>query len=462
MMTVCLHVVLAALVATCFGAMAYGASPPPGGKEEMVRNADFSAGEDGKCPTHWRAWAPTWQGAACAIRKTADGLLMDAPDRPFGVGGVSQQLRDVRGGQAYAVDVLCRPREIASCFRSVLVRLTWMRGANLLHPAGVLVTGPLSDGRTVTFHDVLVAPKDADGAKLSLELKWPQGGSVLWRQASVRPTAMPKPRKVRIGSVYLRPKNSTPRKNMELWCRKIDQAGKLKLDAVCLCEAILTVGTSKTVADVAQPIPGPSTEALGEAAKRNRVAVVAGLTERDGETVYNTAVLIGREGELIGKYRKVHLPREEWNKGVTPGGEYPVFQAHFGRVAIMICYDWFFPEAAEIFALRGAEVLFAPTWGNTLPDKDGCADGETVFRVRARDNGLYLVPSVYDGSSMVIDPMGRILATSNGAHEGVYWAEVDLSRREPLWWVGHWRSIGPRHRMPETYEALTKPPRMPG
>jgi predicted amidohydrolase len=106
-------------------------------------------------------------------------------------------------------------------------------------------------------------------------------------------------------------------------------------------------------------------------------------------------------------------------------------------------------------------VLFAPTWGNTLPDEGGKADGETVFRVRARDNGLYLVPSVYDGSSMVVDPLGRILTTSNGANEGVYWADVDLSRREPLRWVGHWRSIGPRHRMPGTYGPMTEKPHGP-
>ena len=81
-------------------------------------------------------------------------------------------------------------------------------------------------------------------------------------------------------------------------------------------------------------------------------------------------------------------------------------------------------------------------------------DGETVFRVRARDNGVYMVPSVYDGSSLVIDPMGRILA-SNAGKTGVFWAEVDLNKRECLDWVGYWRSIGPRDRMPETYGPLT-------
>jgi predicted amidohydrolase len=207
------------------------------------------------------------------------------------------------------------------------------------------------------------------------------------------------------------------------------------------------------VKDLAEPIPGPVTEKLANAARRNRIWVVAGITEKDGDVVYNTAVLLDRKGRIAGKYRKVHLPREEWKNGIRPGHEYPVFETDFGKVAIQICYDWFFPEPAEIFALKGAEIIFAPTWGNTLPDQAGRVDGESTFRVRARDNGLYMVPSVYSGNSLIIDPMGKILTSSDGK-EGVFWAQVDLNVRENLEWVGYWRSIGPRHRMIKTYGPL--------
>ncbi len=265
----------------------------------------------------------------------------------------------------------------------------------------------------------------------------------------------PKPRKVKIGTVYLRPKRSTPEKNLKLWCQQIEKAGKLGLDVVCLGEAMTIVGTGCTVKDCAEPIPGAVTKQLADAAKKNHIWVVAGLTEQAGDVVYNTAVLFNRKGKIAGKYRKVHLPREEWKNGVRPGNEYPVFKTDFGKVAIQICYDWFFPEAAEIFALKGAEIIFAPTWGNTLPDRDGKVDGESVFRVRARDNGVYMVPSVYSGNSLVIGPMGRILANSAGK-TGVFWAEVDLNTRENLDWVGYWRSIGPRHRMTKSYRTLLK------
>ena len=427
------------------------------GEAELVLNAAFKSADNEGLPADWSLWTPEWQPAACTARAVADGLLVEAPKRPHAVGGVYQDLQRIRPRQAYAVEAICRATEIASPGRSIIVRLTWMQGTKRVHPAGMLVRGPLAEGETLCFRDVLVAPEGSDGARLSLELKWPGDGSVCWKRVSVRPTSPPPPRKVKIGTVYLRPRGSTPEKNLELFCEQVDAAGRLKLDAVCLGEAITSVGTGRSGVECAESIPGPSTRRLGRAARTNSLWVVAGLYELDDTRVYNTAVLIDRQGRLAGKYRKIHLPREEWTKGVTPGSEYPVFQTDFGTVAIQICYDWFFPEVGTAFALKGAEIIFAPTWGNTLPDRDGCAEGETVFRARARDNGVYLVPSVYDGNSMVIDPMGRILASNNGK-DGVFWCEVDLNRRECLPWVGHWRSIGPRDRMPPTYGSLLADP----
>jgi predicted amidohydrolase len=423
--------------------------------QELVSNPTFEAEQTATLPTAWSVWKPEWEEAACRVQVSENGsLVIDGAD-PYAVGGVVQDIKGIKVGQAYAVKSVCLLRDIPAPYYSLLVRVSWMRSDKLLHPAGMLVRGPIIENGVAKFDDVLVAPEDADSARLSLAVKWPRGGTVIWKSVSIQPAPMPEPRKVRVGTVYLRPRNSTPQKNLKLWCEQIDAAGKLGLDIVCLGEAILTVGTSATMKDCAQPIPGPISDVLAEAAKRNNIWVVAGLTELESGIVYNTAVLLNRKGELVGKYRKVHLPREEWKKGIRPGHEYPVFETDFGKVAIQICYDWFFPEAAEIFALQGAEIIFAPTWGNTLPDEEGKVDGESTFRVRARDNGVYMVPSVYDGNSMVIDPMGRIL-TSNKGKEGVFWAEIDLNKRELLDWVGNWRSISPRHRMPQTYKTLTK------
>ncbi len=433
----------------CIGADAGG---------ELVGNPRFETKAGTSLPEGWSVWKPAWDAAACRVQGVAGGLKVEAAGDPYAVGGVTQDVSGIRPGRAYRVSAECELRDIVSPYRSVIVRISWLKKGRLTHPAGMLVRGPVAESRTARFSDVFVVPGEADAARLSLEVKWPGAGTVLWKRVSLRaaPAPAPEARTVKIGTVYLRPGPSTPEKNLELWCEQIDAAGKLALDIVCLGEVITRVGTRASLREVAQPIPGPVTDRLGAAAKRNRIWVVAGLTERAGDVVYNTAVLFDRRGRIAGTYRKTHLPREEWKQGVRPGREYPVFDTDFGRVAMQICYDWFFPETTAILALKGAEIIFAPTWGNTLPDEDGMVNGETVFRVRARDNGVFMVPSVYDGSSLVINPMGRILASNKGK-EGVFWAEVDLNRRECLRWVGHWRSIGPRDRMPGTYHLLAGP-----
>lgn len=448
------------LLAACLGPFVLATAQSARADDNLVRNPNFSAPGEQQLPADWTPWMPLTEAAACQLRIAPHGLLVGGGPEAFSVGGVWQDLKGVRGAQAYAIEAVCRAEKVPSAFRSVLVRLTWNRAGQPLHPAGQLVRGPVTADGQLRFQDVLVAPSEADGARLALEVKWPQGGTVLWERISVRPTTLPPPRKVKIGTVYLRPTKSTPERNVQLYCEQIDAAGRLGLDIVCLPEAMTQVGTSRTAVQVAEPIPGPTTERLAAAAKKHRLWVVACFNEREAARVYNTAILLDREGRLAGKYRKVQLPREEWQQGIVPGSEYPVFETDFGRIAIQICYDWFFPEIGTIWGLQRAEIVFAPTWGTTFPDQDGRAEGETVFRVRARDNGIYLVPSVFDGNSLIIDPLGRILASSKG-QTGVFWAEVDLNQREPLWWVGHWRSLGPRDRMPDTYRPLLGDPSGP-
>ena len=426
-----------------------------GGETERVKNPTLASALGG-LPAEWTAWLPEWSGAQVTLAGANPGLRVSGGTNAFAVGGVVQELAGIQGGQAYAVRVRCEMQAIPNPRQSVLVRMTWQRGAEVLHPAGVLIRGPQVTGTVGEFRDVVVAPAGADRARLSLELKWPRGGAVIWRGVSVTPTSPPATRRVRLGTAYLKPDRSTPERNLDLWCEQVASAGRLHLDAVCLSEAIRSPGTSASATSLAETVPGPTTERLGSAARGAGLWVVAGVYEVDAGILYNTAVLLDRQGRLAGEYRKVHLPREEWQKGIRPGDDYPVFSTDFGTIGIMVCYDYFFPETTEILAQRGAEIVFAPTWGTTFADQDGRVEGQSIFRVRARDNGVYLVTSVYDGESMVIDPLGRVVASNHGA-TGVFWAETDLAVREPLWWVGHWGSIGVRDRLPESYRWLTVP-----
>lgn len=409
----------------------------------------------------WNAFQPAFSPAQIMPLFEENGVLWVSPDRPFAVGAISQRIEQVQGGRSYLLELHGRAWSLSEPIQAtVLARVTFLRQGRPTHPAGMSarecrVSAADADSVAFTLRDVFTAPEDADGAEISLEVKWLRGGRVRLDNVVFQETAPRAGRTVKIGAIHFRPRNGSPQSNLERFAEYIDQAGQLRLDAVCLGEGITVVGTNRSMADVAEPVPGPSTEYLGKCAAKNRLWIVAGLYERDGNTLYNTAVLIDRQGGLAGKYRKVHLPREEWRQGITPGGDYPVFETDFGRVAIQICYDWFFPEVAAMWRIQGAEVVFAPTWGTTFPDQEGRVEGENVFRVRARDGGFYLVASVYDGSSLVIDPLGRVLARNEG-REGVFWAEVDLEERHLLPWVGDWRTIGPRHRMPRTYGPLTE------
>ena len=173
-----------------------------------------------------------------------------------------------------------------------------------------------------------------------------------------------------------------------------------------LPETLTYYGTGLKFAEVAEPVPGPSTEYFGELARRYNLYIVAGLVERAGYLVHNVAVLLSPEWRLAGKYRKVTLPDGEAEQGIMPGRDYPVFETRFGKVGMMICYDGFFPEVARELVKRGAEVIAWPVWGCN-PD---------LARARAVENQVYVVSSTYEDISRhwmltaVWDHAGRTIA----------------------------------------------------
>jgi predicted amidohydrolase len=221
--------------------------------------------------------------------------------------------------------------------------------------------------------------------------------------------------------------------NLQKAIDKVKEAARKGAQIVCLQELF----TSLYFCDVedydnfklAEAIPGPSTQFLGQCAARNKTWIVAGIYERDGKSIYNTAVLLSRDGKLAGKYRKVCLPREEIDGGITPGHEYPVFDTDFGRIGMMICWDISYPEVARELSARGAEMIFMPIWGGN----------ETLAKARAIENQIYLVASGYDFRTAIYDKAGDPIAKSPDSTNIIY-ADIDLNQRL-LWpWLGDWRS----------------------
>ena len=208
--------------------------------------------------------------------------------------------------------------------------------------------------------------------------------------------------------------------------------------------------------DLAESIPGPSTASLGRLAAELGVVVVASLFERRAAGVYhNTAAIIDADGALLGIYRKMHIPDDPLYLEkfyFTPGDlGFRSFDTRFGRVAVLVCWDQWYPEAARLAALTGAQVLFYPTaigWHPAEKAEFGAAQHDawrTIQRAHAIANGIYVAAVnrvgfegppdrclEFWGASFVADPFGQVVAEAPHDREEILIAECDPRRIEDV------------------------------
>ena len=293
----------------------------------------------------------------------------------------------------------------------------WAGTAEAEHP-----TDKETDGQGWTeVSDTYQAPPLATQAVVELHLQWAPAGKIEWSNIALTKTEPPAGRKVRLASVHFRPSGRSPQANCTEYAPLIDQAAKQHADLVVLGETLTYYGTGKSFAEIAEAVPGPSTEYFGALARKHGLYIVAGLIERDGHLIYNVAVLLGPDGKLTGKYRKVCLPRGEIAAGIAPGKDYPVFSTRFGKLGMMVCYDGFFPEVARELANAGAEVIAWPVWGCN-PD---------LAIARACDNQIYLVSSTYEDVVAQLDADGHLRPRRQAAGEGREMGQRDRDRSGP-------------------------------
>jgi len=326
-------------------------------------------------------------------------------------------VKGVEAGKFYNFEASFAAQGVDYTHNTVFARLDWLdaKGAQ----AGQRVYVPELD-RSGPWQKVGItcrAPENAVAVRVELFLSQNPQARAFWDEVRLIRAADPPHRPVRLATVNCRPGDTkTPAESVEQFCAVLDQAGQQKADIVCLGEGVNMIGTYKEYDEIAEPIPGPTTERLGELARKYRMYVVAALGEREGQAIYNTAVLIDRQGKVAGKYRKVYIPEGEFDQGVAQGDSYPVFDTDFGRIGIMICWDSWFVDPARALSLQGAEVIFLPIWGGN----------QTMICSRAMENHAFLVNCGYDCSSRIYGPWGELLAEAK-ERPSVVTADIDLN-----------------------------------
>jgi len=264
-------------------------------------------------------------------------------------------------------------------------------------------------------------------------------------------------------------------KNLGKIHQYVSQAAAHGANVVCLPELSTSIyfccETNRKHFEYAEPIPGPSTEEVAAVATRCAVTVIFPLFERTAEgQYYNTAVIISSRGELIGKYRKNSIPVSVSSDGVMIANEkayfqpgnlgFPVFRIPEGlTVGILICYDRHFPEGARIIGLGGADILFVPTNSFTPLRKD---IWEVELRAHAIANVYYVCgvnkvgvddggsPKRFFGTSLIVDPAGKVVARAGDADDEIIYANVDLEHLRKM------RRIWPLFddRRPDAYHPI--------
>jgi predicted amidohydrolase len=406
--------------------------------QEMKTEWTFTTQRPALSPKHWEEQEIHFQDRM---------ILALAGDNNEHANGSWIKRTPIQGGAVVEFSLPYQIVNIDDPNRSVLTSLKWLdiNGQQIGPKEFPRPTDEEVEGWQL-IHQVYQVPDTAHGMEIELIYRWDADGIAYFADPECKFLNQLPKRIVKLAAIHHKPGSSTTEKNLLAFGKYVEEAGRQGADIVCLPEAITLVGTGLNYVEAAESLPGPTSRFLGEVARRHKLYIVAGILEKEGDIVYNTAIFIDREGQLAGKYRKVCLPREEIEGGVTPGQEFPVFETDFGKIGIMICWDVAFPEPARALAMQGADIILLPIWGGNL----------TLAKARSIENQVYLVSSTYDTDEMltgVFDLEGKVLAQGNEEHPVVV-VEVDLNEQK-LWpWLGEFKNRIPQE-MP-SWTTLSK------
>ncbi len=283
--------------------------------------------------------------------------------------------------------------------------------------------------------------------------------------------------KVKIGLVQMSC-TSNVQDNIDKAVKEIKVAASKGANIVCLQELFTSLYFCDVEAyenfELAEKIPGTTTDIMCAVAKETGVVIIASLFEKRTQGIYhNTTAIIDADGTYLGKYRKMHIPDDPayYEKFYfTPGDlGYKNFDTKFGRIGVLICWDQWYPEASRITALMGAEILFYPTAIGWATSQDEATNDEqynawqTIQRSHAVANGVHVVSvnrvgfeqdglMKFWGGSFVANPFGRLLYKASHDKEETEVVEIDTQKTDA--YRTHWPFM--RDRRIDSYQPITK------
>jgi len=267
--------------------------------------------------------------------------------------------------------------------------------------------------------------------------------------------------KFKVGLVQMS-MSADPRANLDKAAAKVEEAAGRGAQVICLPELFRSPYFCQVedaaLFDLAEPVPGPSTERLAQVARKAGVAVIVPIFEKRAPGLYhNSAVILDADGKQAGLYRKMHIPDDPcfYEKFYFAPGDrgFQAIETRFGKIGTLICWDQWYPEGARLTALRGAPVLFYPTaigWHPAEKAQHGAAQRDawrTIQRSHAIANGCYVAAVnrighepgppgqaglEFWGSSFLCDPLGVVIAEASTDREEILVGEVDLGRIEEV------------------------------
>jgi predicted amidohydrolase len=270
---------------------------------------------------------------------------------------------------------------------------------------------------------------------------------------------------MRVAVAQVEPKLGEKEHNLAMCFARLEEAAAQGVELAVFPECAIPGymwDSAEEALPYAEEIPGPTTEAFERECARLNIHAITGLLEREGDTLYNAAILVGPDG-LVGSYRKTHLPFLGVDRFVTPGDEFKVFDTALGKIGLIICYDLRFPEVTRTLALAGADIVALPT-NFPMAARLQC---EIIAPARAAENRIYLLVAnrvgkerwgEFCGRSQIVDPFGNRLAETDVTTETLLVADVDLEKARDKDYVvpGEYELYLFGHRRPDLYGALVE------